>query len=405
VFNIYTPCPVEHGLADNSAQRAARLALESRAFPFLTYDPDAGNAMADCLTLDGNPAKDDHWPTYAMAYADDDGTERSMDVPMTIADWAATEGRFRQHFKEVPREKSSDDMVAFHEFLLLAPDERTDRVPFIWTVDRDRHLRRLRVSPEIVALAEERLGFWSSLRQMAGDEIAPVVRDRLLADLEQEYEGKAAALRAEYDARLDEMKQTYPALLARRLAEGLLRSAGGQHTVSEFLAVAERAGVPESPVSRVPVAVASVPSVSASNGTLASGAAQTVNGAGVTVQGANGEAKVAMVPPAVAVGTPVAAASTAPAAGVAVTDDDMAIEPWIDSDRCTTCNECTNLNNRLFAYNAEKQAYIKDAKAGTFAQLVQAAEKCPVSAIHPGTPINPKERDLAKWIERAKPFN
>jgi ferredoxin len=290
-------------------------------------------------------------------------------------------------------------MVPFHEFLQLAPDERSGREAFIWTVDRDRHLRRLRVTPEIVALAEERLGFWSELRQMAGDEIAPVVRERMLSELEQEYESKAVALRAEYDTRLNEMRQTYPALLARRLAEGLLRSAGGHRTVSELLAVAERTGVPASPAAAMPVAVASVPSVTASNGTLAPGAAQAVNGTGVAVQGAQGAPTVAPDPKAVAAVAPAAATAVADA------DDDMAIEPSIDSARCTTCNECTNLNNRLFAYNAEKQAYIKDQKAGTFAQLVQAAEKCPVSAIHPGTPLNPKERDLAKWIERAKPFN
>ena len=59
----------------------------------------------------------------------------------------------------------------------------------------------------------------------------------------------------------------------------------------------------------------------------------------------------------------------------------------------------------MFAYDADKHAYVKDAKAGTFAQLVQAAEACPSGSIHPGTPLNPKEKDLAKWIERAKPFN
>jgi pyruvate-ferredoxin/flavodoxin oxidoreductase len=393
VFNIYTPCPVEHGLADNSAQHAARLALESRAFPFLTYDPDAGTSLADCLTLDGNPARDDSWPTYALAYLDDEGVEQSMDVPMTIADWAATEGRFRKHFKEVPRQSWSDEMIPFHEYLALSPDERAMRAPFIWTVDRDRHLRRLSVAPEMVALAEERLGFWSELRQMAGDEIAPVVRERVVAALEQEYEDRMAGLRTEYDARISELKKTYPALLARRLAEGLLRSAGGHHTVSELLAVAERGSAHPTPGegAPVPVAVASVPSVSASNGALASGAAQTVNGTGVAVQPqASKHAEVS---------------STAVAPATAESDDDLAIEPSIDSARCTTCNECTNLNSRLFAYNAEKQAFIKDPRAGTFAQLVQAAEKCPVAAIHPGTPLNPKERDLAKWIERAKPFN
>jgi len=28
-----------------------------------------------------------------------------------------------------------------------------------------------------------------------------------------------------------------------------------------------------------------------------------------------------------------------------------------------------------------------------------------VGAIHPGTPRNPKEKDLAKWLKRAEPFN
>ena len=82
----------------------------------------------------------------------------------------------------------------------------------------------------------------------------------------------------------------------------------------------------------------------------------------------------------------------------------LTIEAYIESERCTTCNECTNLNKKMFAYNADKQAYVKDAKSGTFAQLVQAAEKCPVGAIHPGTPLNAKEKDLEKWLERARAF-
>ncbi len=49
LINLYTPCPVEHGLADDWSQHAARLALESRAFPFLTFDPDLGDTYADAL--------------------------------------------------------------------------------------------------------------------------------------------------------------------------------------------------------------------------------------------------------------------------------------------------------------------------------------------------------------------
>ena len=50
-------------------------------------------------------------------------------------------------------------------------------------------------------------------------------------------------------------------------------------------------------------------------------------------------------------------------------------------------------------------AYIADAKAGTFSDLVEAAEKCPVKIIHPGSPLNPDEADLDSLVERAAKFN
>ncbi|HSJ32143.1 MAG TPA: ferredoxin, partial [Longimicrobiales bacterium] len=130
--------------------------------------------------------------------------------------------------------------------------------------------------------------------------------------------------------------------------------------------------------------------------------------AGMPVQQAgtaDGSVMAAATAPPVAGNGGAAAVTAAPAAAVEDADDDMAMEPYIDTDRCTTCNECTNLNGKMFAYNDNKQAYIKDARAGTFAQLVQAAERCPAGLIHPGTPLNANEKDLAKWIERAKPFN
>jgi pyruvate-ferredoxin/flavodoxin oxidoreductase len=99
------------------------------------------------------------------------------------------------------------------------------------------------------------------------------------------------------------------------------------------------------------------------------------------------------------------AVAVAPAVAPEVEEEELAVEPYIDSARCTTCDECTKLNKRMFAYNDKKQAYIKDPKAGTFKELVQGAERCPVRIIHPGQPLNKKEKDLAKWMKRAEPFN
>jgi ferredoxin len=79
-------------------------------------------------------------------------------------------------------------------------------------------------------------------------------------------------------------------------------------------------------------------------------------------------------------------------------------EPYIETIRCSTCNECTTAFPRMFAYDENKQAYIKDLKAGTYRQMVEAAESCQVSVIHPGKPWNLQEPGLDELMERAKPF-
>jgi len=61
-------------------------------------------------------------------------------------------------------------------------------------------------------------------------------------------------------------------------------------------------------------------------------------------------------------------------------------DPYIDTFLCTSCNDCMKVNAQVFSYNANKQAYIGNTKAGTFAELVKAAEGCPAKCIHPGSP-------------------
>jgi len=107
-------------------------------------------------------------------------------------------------------------------------------------------------------------------------------------------------------------------------------------------------------------------------------------------------ATVAAVAPAAA-----DAGAGAPAAAAPAHDPD---EPWIETARCPSCNECQTINDRMFRYNENKQAYIADLSAGTFRQLVEAAEACQVAIIHPGKPRNPDEPGLAALVERARPF-
>lgn len=77
---------------------------------------------------------------------------------------------------------------------------------------------------------------------------------------------------------------------------------------------------------------------------------------------------------------------------------------WIETPDCTTCDECVNINPKIFQYNDDKKAVIIDPTAGTFEEIVKAAEKCTAVIIHPGTPWNPHEKNLQKLIKRAEKF-
>jgi hypothetical protein len=77
-------------------------------------------------------------------------------------------------------------------------------------------------------------------------------------------------------------------------------------------------------------------------------------------------------------------------------------DPWIETARCTSCNECIQINGKMFGYDANKQATILNPDAGTYRQLVEAAESCQVAIIHPGKPRNSEEPGLDELKARAE---
>ena len=373
IFALNCPCPPEHGLGDDAAAAAAKLALEARAVPLVIHDPAAGSALSDRVSLDGNPMLDEVWPTYDLRYTDADGAAQVLTLPVTIADWAATETRFKKHFRTLKQDTDADTLMPFAEYLAADADGREGKTPFIYVLGKAGHLDRLSVSREIVELAEDRLNLWHQLREMAGLEIAESARQSITGEVEADLSRQLGALKAEHERTVADLRSKFPAAVARRMAEGLIRAtAGGQERVADLL-------------QRVQDMRTLEPLPKADLG------------------GDGGGVAVASAPPAAPVATATAAPAAAPAA--AEEEEGLGLEPYIRSELCTACNECTNLNKRMFAYDDKKRAYIKDPKAGTFRELVMAAEKCPVSIIHPGTPLNPKEKDLAKWVKRAERFS
>ncbi|NVN88920.1 MAG: ferredoxin, partial [Rhodopseudomonas sp.] len=141
---------------------------------------------------------------YSLKYKDETGAEKKMDVPMTFADFAATEGRFGKQFKKAPPDTWNDNMLQLAEFLELDQDERDGKFPYIWAVDQKNRLTRLIVSEELVLASEERLNFWLQLKDLTGsaqagasDDLAATIRaeliDKITASLGMSLAGAASA--------------------------------------------------------------------------------------------------------------------------------------------------------------------------------------------------------------------
>ncbi|MDK9724007.1 MAG: 2-oxoacid:acceptor oxidoreductase family protein [Sterolibacteriaceae bacterium MAG5] len=192
LFNIYAVCPPEHGVGDDKSVDQSKLAVEGRAYPLFKFDPDAGITFSECVSLEGNPSMETDWPMYTRKYRDADGSEQTIEVPMTFADFAATEARFGKQFKKAPPETWNDNMVLLAEFIDMDKDDREGKFPFIWAVDQKNRLMRLLVTEELVRASEERRNFWRQLKDVAStgagqaadaEAIAAEVRAELLAKI------------------------------------------------------------------------------------------------------------------------------------------------------------------------------------------------------------------------------
>ncbi len=104
VVIAYAACMPEHGIGDDRAALQARLAVDSRAFPLLLYDPRKGERIRERLSLQGNPAMKEDW--YILP---------KTGKPFDFIEFARTEGRFARHFDE----QGNPD-----EFLLQAQADR-----------------------------------------------------------------------------------------------------------------------------------------------------------------------------------------------------------------------------------------------------------------------------------------
>ncbi len=209
VFDIYAPCQIENGIPDDLGFERGRLAVISRMSPLFVHDPDQGAMHFD---LTGNPDVDDLWSVQMLQYVDESGAIQLKEVPVTPADFAVGEARFRKQFRPLPSDLDEGVPLAIDQFVELEAPDREDHVPFIWTVDGAGHLTRLLVGPAVVALVEERRRNWQMLQVLAGADARRLDAER--ADEIARLEAQLAEATQAREASLDDIARAMSELAA-----------------------------------------------------------------------------------------------------------------------------------------------------------------------------------------------
>lgn len=334
---------------------SASSAVEGRAHPLMWYAPDAGASWKRRLNLSANPEPDEAWPAHTLDCQSTSGAPETLQLRFTFADYALLDRGLSSEFRPIPTDCALHDLLTLDQWLQLDDELAARKVPYIWAEDTTRQLHRIVVTRSMAWLARDRLAYWATLQEFAGvnNEHVETARAEVKREAEQTLQAALSDRDAAHAAELEAARRGAAREVMQRLTSVLLDLDAGPLSASAPAPLSHRA-TPAAPAPAV----------------------------------AEPEAKV-----------------EAPAPPPPEPEVEEDTEAWVDSPLCTSCNDCVILNPRLFVYDGNKQVRIGDPTAGTYAQLVKAAEGCPSKCIHPGAPLDKTEPGLEALMQRAKRFN
>lgn len=351
-FHVFHPLAGSH----QHPELLSSTAIEGRDFPGFEYRGILGTPWGSRFLIDNNPQPDATWPVYPLSVLDENGEETTMTFPFTYADKHFLDpGTSRLYFPVQPQ-YWREELVPLSVFLENPSAENIGKIPFTWMSDKEGILHKVAVSWQVVLGARERLDFWRFLQENCGINnyhVAMAVEQARQA-LEEAHADKIRKLKEAHAREIQHVRDEEADQVMENLTNALLNLDASEISAARGLSSGKE---PVQQAEPVP---------------------ETANGSGKEADPLPEEAE----------------------------DEEMlAMEPYIDTALCTSCNECIQKNGSMFKYDADNMAFIADPAAGTFRELVEAAELCPVAIIHPGTPLNPDEPGLEDLVKRAEKFN
>jgi hypothetical protein len=322
--------------------------IESRWFPEIIYDQNLGKSMGSRFDISSNSQAEKHWPEYSIEIID--GKEKAvMNISFTVADEQIIHSSKADELEIIPPEFYSEDLIPLTDYLEREETNLIGKIPFTWVVDEDNFMQKAAIPFTWLPDCKERLEFWQFIQELGGVNSYHVNRA-----LEKAKELWSVEKDNEFNLILEDHKVEI---------EKVRNEAAGQAMDKLVSVLLDIDNVVTTPLTKPKINLTE--KIEQTNGVEIKNESNVQN---------------------------------------SLEEILISSEPWVESIRCTTCNDCTDKLPLVFKYNSDKQAYIHDATKATFAQLLAVAEKCPAKCIHTGEPLNPNEPGLAELIKRAEPF-
>lgn len=386
----------ENSTSDTAAYLPAKAAKAGRYFPAIKYVPNSSEELGGRFDISENLQSERIWPQLILKAKTSEDTEAEFDVDFTYADYKVIYPEKAKELMLIPSAYYTEHLVPLSDYLALNEKQLYGRIPYILLIDEQNQLHRAALPNVWVVSCQERLDFWSYLKEMGGVnkvQVQEIVEKKEVELTEMLNDNPSTILQEEEDKREKRYQQAITKLeeesklkIAKIREESMLKAT--KWVISTLLNLGSNDGGIES--------------------LIALGEADITEDSPKTndvVEKSNSEQQPAQVDLITSPKEETPEQKTNSVIAVSKEETAISIKAWVDSDDCTSCNDCTDKYGNLFAYNEEKQAYLKDASKGTFEQLVKAAENCPAACIHPGLPLKPNESNLDKLTKRAAKFN
>jgi ferredoxin len=327
---------------------ALHTAVESRYFPRLMYNMQAGERFGSRMDITSNPQSDQPFEAFFQEIKTPGGKQIEK-YYLTMADFFALNPMHMAVLEIIPPPYRNEDLLPLALYLKETPDQVMGKIPFIWVVDEKNKLQQAAIPLSWLSRCKERLDNWEFIQELGGVNSYHVQRaiEEARVQWQLEKDADIALIKEQANTEVEDIRKEEAGKAMERLVNFLLDMDQTmplnvlQNNVIKSL---------ENPATSAPSAV-SDPEVAPDQ------------------------------------------------------EQEISSDAWVETFRCTSCNDCTEQLPAVFKYNADKQAYVHNPRGGTYAKLITVAEKCPAKCIHPGLPQQPDEPGMAELIKRAEALN